>query len=155
VSPGGQSATTSTITTVTILTFSSPVTVSPAASVTFSFTATTSSGAAMKGEPFAYAGILIGSGAASVGQLSGGTLFIGLLLMPLGIRQRRRVGLAAFAALALMGTATGCGNSESAAPLQQTTIVNSQGILNKPVILRTINTAGSSSELQLIAVRYE
>src|SRR5262249_45576393 len=61
----------------------------------------------------------------------------------------------AFAALALMATAAGCGNSESGAPLQQTAIVNSQGILNKPAILRTINTTGSSSELQLTAVRYD
>ena len=155
VSPGGQSATASTISTITILTFSPPVTVSPGASVTFSFTAMTSSGTAMKAEPFAYAGILIGGGATPIGQLSGGTLLIGLLLMPLGIRQRRRVGWVAFAALALMATATGCGNSENAAPLQQTAIVNSQGILNKPAILRIINTTGSSSELQLTAVRYE
>src|SRR5262249_25545236 len=122
VSPGGQSATTSTISTITIVTFSPPVTVSPRASVAFSFTAMTSSGAAMRAEPFAYAGILIGGGATTIGQLTGGTLFIGLLLMPLGIRQRRRVGLVAFAALALMASATGCGNSESGAPLQQTAI---------------------------------
>jgi hypothetical protein len=155
VSPGGQSATTSTISTITTLTFSPPVTVSPGASVTFSFAAMTSSDTAMKAEPFAYAGVLIGGGATPIGKLSGGTLFIGLLLMPLGIRQRRRVGLVAFAALVLMATATGCGNSESAAPLQQTVIVNSQGNLSKPVILRTINATRSSSELQVAAVRYE
>jgi len=155
VSPGGQSATTSTITTLTTLTFSAPVTVSPGASVTFSFTAMTLSDAAMKADRFAYAGALIWGGATPIGQLSGGALFIGLLLMPLGIKQRRRVGLVALAAVALMATATGCGDSEGAAPSQQTAIVNSQGSLNKPVILRTINTMGSSSELQLTALRYE
>jgi hypothetical protein len=156
VSPGGQSATSSTITASTTLTFSPPVTISPGASVTFSLTATTSSGAAMRAEPFAYAGILIGSGAAPISQLGGGMLFIGLLLMPLGIRQRRRVGLAAFAALALMATATGCGESNgSAAPSQQTVIVDSQGNLNKPVVLRTIKTTASNSSLEVTAVRYE
>jgi hypothetical protein len=110
----------------------------------------------MNAEPFAYAGILIRGGAAPIGQLSGGMLFIGLLLMPLGIRQRRRVGLVAFAALALMATATGCGNSNgSGAPSQQTAIVDSQGNLSKPVILRTIKTTGTSSSLELTAVRYE
>jgi hypothetical protein len=53
------------------LTFSPPVTISPGASVTFSLTATTSSGAAMRAEAFAYAGILIGSGAAPISQLGG------------------------------------------------------------------------------------
>jgi len=155
VSPGGESATTSTISTITVLTFSPPVSVSPGASVSFSFTAMTSGDAAMKAEPCAYAGVLIWGGATPIGQLSGGALFIGLLLMPLGIKQRRRVGLVAFAALALMATATGCGNSESAEPLQQSAIVNSQGSLNKPVVLRTIDATGNSSELQVAAVRYE
>jgi hypothetical protein len=156
VSPGGQSATSSTITASTTLTFSPPVTISPGASVTFSLTATTSSGAAMNAEPFAYAGILIRGGAAPIDRLGGGMLFIGLLLMPLGIRQRRRVGLVAFAALALMATATGCGDSSgSGAPSQQTAIVDSQGTLNKPVILGTIKTTASSSSLELTAVRYE
>jgi hypothetical protein len=109
----------------------------------------------MNAEPFAYAGILIRGGAAPIGQLSGGMLFIGLLLMPLGIRQRRRVGLAAFAALALMATATGCGDSGSGAPSHQTAIVDSQGNLSKPVILRTIKTTGTSSSLEVTAVRYE
>jgi hypothetical protein len=155
VSPSGQSATSSTITASTSLTFLPPVTISPGASVTFSLTATTSSGAAMNAEPFAYAGILIRGGAAPIGQLSGGMLFIGLLLMPLGIRQRRRVGLAAFAALALMATATGCGDSGSGTPSQQTAIVDSQGNLSKRVILRTIKTTGTSSSLEVTAVRYE
>ena len=110
----------------------------------------------MSAEPFAYAGILIRGGAAPIDRLGGGMLFIGLLLMPLGIRQRRRIGLAAFAALALMATATGCGSSSgSGAPSQQTVIVDSQGNLNKPLVLTTIKTTASSSSLELTAVRYE
>jgi len=155
VSPGGQSATTSTITPSTTLTFSPSVTVSPGASVTFSLTATTLSGAAMNGAPFAYAGVLPGGGDAPIGQPGGAILFIGLALMPLGVRQRRRVALVVIAALALAATATGCGGSSgSNAPTQQTAIVDSQGNLNKPVILRTIKTTGSSSELRATAVRY-
>jgi hypothetical protein len=155
VSPGGQSATTSVITASTTLTFSAPITISPGSSVTFSLTATTSSGAAMNAEPFASAGIPILGGSAPFGQLGGGMLFIGLLLMPLGIRQRRRIALAAFVALALMATATGCGSSGSGAPSQQTVIVDSQGNLNKSLVLRTIKTTASSSSLELTAVRYE
>ena len=110
----------------------------------------------MNAEPFAYAGILILGGAAPIGQLGGGTLFIGLLLMPLGFRQRRRIALAALAALALVATATGCGESnESGAPSQQTAIVDSQGNLNKPVVLTTIKTTASNSSLELTALRYE
>jgi hypothetical protein len=154
-SPGGQRATTSAIASSTVLTFSPPVTIGPGVSVTFALTATTSSGAAMNAEPFAYAGIFSRGGASPIGQPGAEMLFIGLLLMPLGIGQRRRAVLIAFSVLALMASAAGCGNSGSGAPSQQTVIVDSQGNLNKPLNLPTINGSGGSSSQQVTAVRYQ
>jgi hypothetical protein len=153
-SPGGESATTSTIASSTVLTFSPPVTISPGGRVTFALTATTSSGAAMNAETFAYAGVLTHGGASPIGQPGAEMLFVGLLLMPLGIAQRRRAVLIAFGVLALMATAAGCGNSGTA-PSPQTVIVDSQGNLNKPLTLRTIKKSGGSSSQQVTAVRYQ
>jgi hypothetical protein len=82
-------------------------------------------------------------------------LFVDLLLMPLGIVQRRRAVLIAFGVLALMATAAGCGNSGIGAPSPQTVIVDSQGNLNKPLTLRTIKKTGGSSSQQVTAVRYQ
>jgi hypothetical protein len=154
-SPGGERATTSAIASSTVLTFSPPVTISPGVSVTFALTATLSSGAAMNAEPIAYAGILTRGGVSPIGQPLAEMLFVGLLLMPLGIGQRRRAVLIALGVLALMATAAGCGNSGSAAPSQQTVIVDSQGNLSKPLILRTIKNSGESSSQQVTAVRYQ
>jgi hypothetical protein len=154
-SPGGERATTSAIASSTVLTFTPPVTVTPGVSVTFALTATISSGAAMSAEPFAYAGVLTRGGASPIGQPGAEMLFVGLLLMPLGIGQRRRAMLIAFGLLALMATAAGCGSSGSGAPSQQTVIVDSQGNLNKPLTLRTIKNSGGSSSQQVTAVRYQ
>ena len=156
VSLGGENATTSVIAASTALTFSPPITIGAGASVTFSLTAGTSSYGAVNIQPLAYAGILTRGGASPIGQLGGEMLFIGLLLMPLGISQRRRVALIAFAVLTLLAAAAGCGKgSGSAAPSQQTAIVDSQGNLNKAITLRTIKTTGSSSSQQLTALRFE
>jgi hypothetical protein len=154
-SPGGETAATSAIASSTVLTFSPPVTISPGVSVTFALTATTSSGAAMNAQPFAYAGILTSGNASPIGQPGAEMLFVGLLLMPLGIGQRRRAVLIAFGVLALMATAAGCGNSGSGTPSQQTVIVDSQGNLNKPLTLRTIKKTGASSSQRVTAVRYQ
>ena len=155
-SPGGERATTSTIASSTVLTFAPPVTISPGVSVTFALTATTSNGAAMNAQPFAYAGIFTREGASPIGQPGAEMLLVGLLLMPLGIAQRRRAALIAFGVLALMATSAGCGNSGSGAPSPQTVIVDSQGNLTKPLTLSTIKkkTGGSSSQ-QVTAVRYQ
>jgi hypothetical protein len=156
VSPGDERATTSAIASSTVLTFAPPVTISPGVSVSFALTATTSSGAAMNAEPFAYAGIFTRGGASPIGQPGAEMLFVGLLLMPLGIGQRRRAVLMAFGVLALMATAAGCGNSSgSGAPSQQTVIADSQGNLNKAFRLHTIKTPGGSSTQQVTAVRYQ
>jgi hypothetical protein len=156
VSPGGENATTSVIAASTALTFSPPITIGAGASVTFLLTAGTSNYAAMNTQPLAYAGILTRGDASPIGQLDGEILFIGLLLMPLGIGQRRRVALIAFVVLALMATAAGCsGGSGSTAPSQQIAIVDSQGNLNKAITLRTIKTTDSSSSQQLTALRFE
>jgi hypothetical protein len=154
-SPGGEKATTSAIASSTVLTFSPPVTISPGLSVTFALTATTSSSAAMSAGTFAYAGMLTRGGAPPIGQPGAEMLLVGLLLMPLGISQRRRAVLIALGVLALMATAAGCGNSGSGAPSQQTVIVDSQGNLNKPLILRTIKNSGGSSSQEVTAVRYQ
>jgi hypothetical protein len=154
VNETGESASASVIAASTTLSFAPPVTVDPGASVTFSFTATAAGGAAMNTLPPAYASMLT-DGASPPGPLSGGMLMLGVLLMPLGIKQRRRAVLVAFLGLALIASAAGCGSSSTAATSGQTVLVDSQGNPTKPVALSTIKTSSGNSTQQLTAIEFE
>lgn len=155
VTQTGASASTNEIAPSTTLTFSPPITITEGAAVTFSFTATVAGGAAMNTRPFAYASMLAG-GASPTGRLSGGMLLVGVMLMPLGIRQRRRVALVALVGVLLMVTAAGCGGgSSSAGQSGQSTVVDSGGNPKKSIVLSTIKSSVGNSTQQLVAVAFE
>ncbi|MGO9452323.1 MAG: hypothetical protein ACLQDV_14970 [Candidatus Binataceae bacterium] len=129
-SPGGESATVTSIAASTTLTFSAPIAIDAGESVSFSLTGVTAGASAMNAAPLAYASILGGGGSGPPAPLSTGMLMLGVLLIPLGIRQRRRATLIAFALLIV--TAAGCGGSSSSgAPATQSAAVDNNGNLNR------------------------
>jgi len=77
-------------------------------------------------------------------------MLIGLMLMPLGIRQRRRALLMAFAALALMVTLASCGGSSSSAPTGISRPVSGGGMLSSPVKLSTITVKSGSASISTV-----
>ena len=141
----GQTATVSPVASTNMLTFDPPIPVGDGQSLRFSLTATTGlSAAAMLGRGVAYASMLAGGGSIPLGPMSGGLVMLGVILMPLGFRRRRRTAWMAFAALLLIATMAGCSDGGSGR-LGITREVETSGVLNSPAKLSVIQVRTGNS----------
>lgn len=161
---GGQSASVSPVTTSNVLTFNPPIVVNPGAAVSFTVTAQTASGAAALARRVVYASMVELGGDRSgrsgpLAPLGGGLLMLGLTLIPLGRRTRRRAALIAFGGLLLAVALAGCGNSSSSHPSGYSATVFGSGAISQVVPLSTVSvTSGAGSVVtvqQLTALGFE
>lgn len=162
VTVSGQTVTISPVKSSNTLSFNPPLAVSPGATLSFSFTAQTATNPVASIKRLAYAALVeLGSadhpddhgGGGPLAPLGGGLLMMGLILLPLGDRQRRRAALLAVFGLVLIATLAGCGSSSSSHPSSSSTsaTVSSSGALSKPLPLSSVtvtSTSGSASSTQ-------
>ena len=86
---------------------------------------------------------------------------VGLMLMPLGNRRRRRAALMALAGLALMVALAGCGSSNGSSHGGAGTSqpVNGSGALSNPITLSSVSvssaTGSATSVQQLTAIKFQ
>lgn len=140
----GQSASVAPVAASNTLIFDPPIAIEDGQTLSFSMTARTIGGdAAIMADSVAYASMLSGRGQ-RLAPLGGGLLLLGAMLMPMGIRRRRRVAWMALAALVLIATMAGCGNS-GATPATITRQVEAGGELTRPVKLSVVKVKSSNS----------
>jgi len=132
----GQSATVSPVASRNTLTFDPAIPVEDGQTLSFSVTARTGeNAAAIMVHGVAYAAMISGRGST---PLAGGLLLLGAMLMPMGIRQRRRAAWMVLAALMLIATMTGCGGGGTAGPSPITSQVEASGELTRQARLSLI-----------------
>jgi hypothetical protein len=132
----GQSTTVSPVASRNTLTFDPPIPVEDGQTLNFSVTVRTGEGAAaIMAHGVAYAAMIPGRGSMA---FAGGLLLLGAMLMPMGIRQRRRAVWMALAALMLIATMAGCGGGGTAGPLPITSQVEASGELRRQARLSLI-----------------
>jgi hypothetical protein len=127
--------------------FKPPIVVAPSATVAFALSAKTASGATAKVQGLLYAGLvdLDDHGGGPLAPLNGGLLLVGLMLLPLGKGQRRRVALiAASAGLVLITALAGCSGGSSHSSSGTSTPVFGSGALSQPVTLSTVSVSSAS-----------
>ena len=141
----GQSASVAPVAASNTLIFDPPIAIEDGQTLSFSVTAQTSSGdAAIIAGGVAYASMLSGRGQTPLVPLAGGLLLLGAMLMPMGIRRRRRVAWMALA-LVLIATMAGCGNGGGAAPATITRQVEASGELTNPAKLSVLKVKSGNS----------
>jgi hypothetical protein len=116
VSGGGQSVTVTPPTANTTFTFTTPVMVPAGGSVSFSLSAVIATNPVMLGQAVKYAGLTATAtvpGSGSTWPLSGALLMLGITLLGLPDRTRRRALVLAVLALGLAAASTGCGGSNN------------------------------------------
>jgi hypothetical protein len=122
LSGGGQSVTVTPPTANTTFTFTTPVTVPAGASVSFSLGAVIATNPVMLGKEIKFAGLTVTAtvpGSGITWPLSGALLMLGITLLGLPDRTRRRALILAVMALGLAAASTGCGGSNNG-PLFET-----------------------------------
>lgn len=159
VTEGSQSASVAPVAASNTLTFNPPITVAAGATVSFTITAETASSVSAIAQRIIYAGMLAGR-RSPIGPLGGGMMLLGVMLMPLGIRRRRRAVMITLAAIALTVTIAGCSGSNGGAPSANTSsVVDSSGTLKNPVILSTVKVTSGGGKIaavqHLTAVGFE
>jgi hypothetical protein len=139
----GQSVTVSPVTSSNTLTFDPAISVEVGQTLNFSVTARTGeTAAAIMAQGVAYAGMISGRGST---PLAGGLLLLGAMLMPMGIRQRRRAVWMALAAVMLIATMAGCSNGGTAGPSTITSQVEASGELRRQARLSMIKVKSGDS----------
>jgi photosystem II stability/assembly factor-like uncharacterized protein len=130
LSSAGQSVTVTPPTASTTFTFPKPVTVPAGGSVGFSLSAVIAANPVMLGKEIKFAGLTVTTTEAgsSIWPLSGALLMLGITLLGLPDRTRRRALILALLALGLTAAATGCGGGNNGPPFetsaQEVTAVN-------------------------------
>lgn len=145
-------------------TFNPPLSLAPGATLTFTVTADTAGSLARLDHRIAYAAVLV-SGRFDrlppLMPLGGGLAVVGLMLVPLENRKRRRTAMLALLALALVAGLAGCtgGGSSNSRTAADRSPVDGSGTLSKPVSVSSITvTSGTNSATsmqQVVAVKYE
>ncbi|MGO9606161.1 MAG: hypothetical protein ACLQAT_22680 [Candidatus Binataceae bacterium] len=159
VTEGSQIASVAPVTASNTLTFNPPIIVAAGATVSFAITAATAGGISAIAPRIVYAGILAG-GRSPIGPLGGGMMLLGVMLMPLSIRRRRRAVMITLATIALTVTIAGCSGSSGGAPSANTSsVVDSSGMLKNPVILSMVKVTSGGTKItavqHLTAVGFE
>jgi hypothetical protein len=116
LSGGGQSVTVTPPTANTTFTFTKPVMVPAGGSVSFSLDAVVAANPVMLGKEIKYAGLTVTAtvpGGGSTWPLSGALLMLGITLVGLPGRTRRRALILAVVALGLAAASTGCGGGNN------------------------------------------
>jgi hypothetical protein len=131
VSGGGQSVTVTSPTANTTFTFTTPVTVPAGGAVSFSLSAAVAANPVLLGREIKYAGLTVTAitpGSASTLPLSGALLMLGMTLLGLPYRTRRRALILAALALGFAAASAGCGGSSNGphfeSSAQEVTAVN-------------------------------
>ena len=148
----GVSATVSPVSSTNTFVFEPPISVSPNQSIAFTLSAITAAQNSRRDDAILYAsmvGRIGGNGGGSTG--TGLLMLAGIIMLPFGLKTRRRSAIAACLFLLLMLGAAGCTDSSNGGgPSIQHTNVSAEGKLTSPLTLSDITESGGGTSAQQI-----